>query len=208
MQTYNYHWGNFIIDTPKGFEYYMQYSWPTKIYVSQYTLLQQVQRPQNYEFLLIIYILRRTVLAIIYVYIYYFWKDLQMYATEQFLIIGHSILCYVVDKRIFWKILGFLWPYFINSSGFVITVYIMYLAIIFMNTITGKNNTLIAGVAHPARNTSMVTHTIHMITPSTGVIALLRTVLAIKANWTSYFNKRKYFECFLLPKWCHEPWWI
>lgn len=93
-------------------------SWPTKIYVSQYTLQQQVQRPQNYEFLLIIYILRRTVLAIIYLYIYYFWQHLQMYTKEQFLLIGHSILLklyiflvayYVVDKRIFWKILLFVY---------------------------------------------------------------------------------------------------
>lgn len=169
-------------------------SWATKIYVSQYTLQQQVQRPQNYEFLLIIYILRRTVLAIIYLYIYYFWQHLHMYTKEQFFLIGHSILLklyiflvayYVVDKRIFWKILllgGFFWPFFINSS---VLVSIMYLVIIIINLITGKNNTLIAEVAHPARDTSRVTHTTRMITPSTGVIALLRTVLAIKANWTS-----------------------
>lgn len=58
----------------------------------------------------------------------------------------------------------------------------MYLVIIIINLITGKNNTLIEEVAHPARDTSRATRT---ITPSTGVIALLRTVLVIKANWTS-----------------------
>lgn len=61
----------------------------------------------------------------------------------------------------------------------------MYLVIIIINLITGRSNTLIAEVAHPTRDTSRVTHTTRMITPSTGVIALLRTVLAIKANWTS-----------------------
>lgn len=48
------------------------------------------------------------------------------------------------------------------------------------------NNTLIAEVPHPAKDTSRVTHTTHMITPGTCVVAFLRAVLTEKAIWTSW----------------------